>query len=453
MGFKNFRLNIAVRVLLLVVTVFLLVFILFFKQFIATPLLIVVFLVFQVLSLIRFVEKSNKAITQFLESVRYSDFSRTFTNEGFGDSYESLKKTFNDVIQDFQRIRAEKEEHYFYIQNIIQHVGVGIIAYRKGGEVEMVNNAAKRLLQVYTLTNIRELSECSEDLVAMLLEIKAGENRLIKVQDEEDLLQLSVFATEFKLNDRVITLVSIKNIQAELEAKEMESWQKLIRVLTHEIMNSIAPIASLASTLKLMVEQPSMDSENSVFGVDESEVLEDLRSGLQAIHKRSTGLIHFVDSYRNLTRIPKPNFKIFPVSNLFENIQHLLVEDFKYHRISFVCTIQPHSLELTADEQLIEQVLINLLKNSIHATENRDSKQIHLNAFMNKRDRICIQVIDNGQGILKEVIDKVFIPFFTTKPTGSGIGLSLSKQIMRLHSGSISVQSEPDISTIFTLTF
>lgn len=454
MGFKNFRLNVAIRVVLLVATVFLLVFVLLFKQLVATPLLIAAFLIFQVFSLFRFVEKSNNAVKQFLDSVRYSDFSRTFTNEGVGDSFESLKKTFNEVILDFQRIRAEKEEHYFYIQNIIQHVGVGIIAYRKDGEVEMVNNAAKRLLQVFTLTNVRDLAECSADLVEMLLEIKAGDNRLIKVQDEEDLLQLSVFATEFKLNDRVITLVSLKNIQAELEAKEMESWQKLIRVLTHEIMNSIAPIASLASTLKLMVEQPNLSCGDQLVGSsDENEILEDLRSGLQAIHKRSTGLIHFVDSYRNLTRIPKPNFKIFPVSNLFDNIETLLVEDFRNQGIKFVCTIQPDSLELTADEQLIEQVLINLLKNSIHATESKELKQIQLNAFMNKRDRICIQVVDNGQGILKEVIDKVFIPFFTTKPTGSGIGLSLSKQIMRLHSGSISVQSEPDISTVFTLTF
>jgi len=452
MGFRNFRINIFIRILILVATIFLLVVILLNKPFVATPLLLSAFLFFQIFSLIQYVEKSNKAITHFLQSVRYSDFSRTFSNEGFGDSFESLKTTFNEVIADFQKIRAEKEEHFFYIQNIIQHVGVGIIAFKKDGEVEMVNNAAKKLFQIYSLSNIRELSVCSDELVGLLINIKAGENKLIKVQDEEDLLQLTIFATEFKLNDRVITLVSIKNIQAELEAKEMESWQKLIRVLTHEIMNSIAPIASLASTLELMVEQP-MQGEESQIKFYEGEIIDDIRSGLQAINKRSTGLIHFVETYRNLTRIPKPNFTIFFVSDLFENIKKLLIEDFRHQGIDFESAIYPSTLELTADEQLIEQVLINLVKNSIHATENKEIRTIKLNAFMNKRDRICIQVIDNGQGILKDVIDKVFIPFFTTKPTGSGIGLSLSKQIMRLHTGSISVQSEPDVTTVFTLTF
>jgi signal transduction histidine kinase len=281
-----------------------------------------------------------------------------------------------------------------------------------------------------------------------LIEIKPGENRLVKVRDDDDLLQLSIYATELKMKSRIITLATISNLQSVLEEQETEAWQKLIRVLTHEIMNSITPIASLSSTLDLMLKGIINEKEH----VDHDTVLE-IQQALQTINKRSTGLLHFVNTYRNLTRIPKPNFKVSSVKELFKNIQLLMEDEMKEHNIIFTISTEPDEIRFNADEQLIEQVIINLIKNSIHALKDRDDPRIDLRAFLNKRGHLTIQVMDNGQGILKDVLDKIFIPFFTTKPSGSGIGLSLSRQIMRLHNGTISAHSIPEKETVFTLTF
>lgn len=453
MGFKHFRINVAIRVLLLTATLFLLFFLLYSMDLVVAPILVIVAVIFQVISLFRYVDKINRDLTSFLESIRYSDFSRSFQVEGLGSSFDKLKEMFNNVMLDFQRIRSEKEEHYYYLQNIIEHVEISIVAYRNDGTVEMVNPAAKRLFQISRLTNVKELKKWSPELVDKLLNMKQGENALIKVNDNDELLQLAVYASEFVLNERGITLVTIKNIQTELEEQEMEAWQKLIRVLTHEIMNSIAPIASLTSTMNMMVDSVAQEIQSRLPKDFDNEPIDDIRHALKTIHKRSTGLIHFVETYRNLTRIPKPNFAIFDVQKLFDNILALLGESLKKAQIETSAEITPANLQLTADEQLIEQVIINLVKNSIHALEHRTDGKIMLKAYVNRRGRTIVQVTDNGQGIIKEVRDKIFIPFFTTKKSGSGIGLSLSKQILRLHGGTIAVHSIPDKETIFTLTF
>jgi len=411
-----------------------------------------IFVLIQIFALFGYLDKTNRDLADFFQSIRFSDFSRTFQHSQLGGSFDELKEAMNSVIVDFQKIRSEKEEHFYYLQNIIQHVGVSIIAYQKDGTVEMINNAAKKMFQVRKLENINALTTWSKELVDTLLNIETYQRALIKVKDEDEYLQLVVHATEFKINDRTIILVSIKNIQAELEEKEMEAWQKLIRVLTHEIMNSIAPIASLTSTMKEMIDELKTNANTSKTVEIETEALKDIKEALLTINKRSTGLIHFVETYRNLTRIPTPNFTIFPISSLFQNIEKLFSAEFEEHKIKFNFEIKPETLELTADEQLIEQVLINLIRNSIQAFEKTKEPKITVSAHLSNRGRIVIQVFDNGQGIISEVAEKIFIPFFTTKPKGSGIGLSLSKQILRLHGGTINVNSTPDKETIFTLT-
>ena len=451
MIYKNFRVNIIVRILLLAATVFLFFYSLE-TNYRITPFLIAVIIVLEVFSLFRYVDKTNRDLASFLESIRFSEFTRTFQMEGMGSSFELLNRAFNDVIKDFQEVRSEKEEHFHYLQSIVQNIDVSILAFRKDGTVEMINKAAKKLFQVSTLRNIKGLQNLSQELVSTLLGIKPGENKLVKVQDEDDLLQLTIYATELKMKNRIITLVTINNIQNVLEEQETEAWQKLIRVLTHEIMNSITPIASLSSTLDIMLKGFSEESEDDKHLMD-LETISEIQRALQTINKRSTGLLHFVNTYRNLTRIPKPNFKIASLKSLFKNITLLMEEEISKHGIQFEVTVEPENIELSADEQLIEQVLINLIKNSIHALDGRPDPRISMRGFYNKRGRVTIQVIDNGQGILKEVLDKIFIPFFTTKQSGSGIGLSLSRQILRLHNGTISAQSVPDEETIFTLTF
>ena len=452
MVFKNFRLNAGLRILLLIVTIFLLLFTLMNKH-ILTTVLLGVFTAYQIFSLYQFVDRTNRHLASFLESIRFSEFTRSFKVEGMGSSFDQLNKAFNDVIQDFQAVRSEKEEHFHYLQNVVQNTDVSIIAYLKDGTVDMINNAAKKLFQISDLKNVKGLEHLSTELVRTLLDFKPGHHYLIKVQDEDDLLQLAVFGTEIKLKNKFITLVTIKNIQNVLEDQETEAWQKLIRVLTHEIMNSITPIASISSTLDIMLKDiRAKEEKDNEYEMDKETVIE-LHKALQTINKRSTGLLHFVNTYRNLTRIPKPNFKITNAKDIFENIIHLMEDEINKSNINIKIQIKPKDLQVSADEELIEQVLINLVKNSIHALEKKTDGIIILKSFFNKRGRPTIQVIDNGPGILPDVLDKVFIPFFTTKPKGSGIGLSLSRQILRLHGGTITAYSKPDTETVFSMTF
>ncbi|PWD99872.1 sensor histidine kinase [Marinilabilia rubra] len=453
MAFNNFRTNYIIRTVLLTVSIIGFSYLLYNTNLTMTLILAGLLILFQVIAMIIYVDRTNRVLNNFLESIRYSDFTRTFQIESMDSSFDKLKKSFNEVIKDFQAVRAEKEENYFYLQTVIQHIGIALIAFQKDGTVELINNATKKLFQVRTLHNIQGLREFSPEIVQKLLTIKHGEKTLVRVREKDDLLQLAIYATEFRIHNRTIILVSIKNIQQELDEKEMESWQKLIRVLTHEIMNSITPISSLSSTVKLLIQDIINSLENQKVEADDTESLKEVEQALQTIHKRTDGLLHFVNTYRNLTKIPKPNFSIFKVTHLLNNIHELHGKEIKEKGITCNVIVEPESLELSADEHLIEQVLINLVKNAIHALEETENPRLEITSFLNRRGRITIQVADNGKGILPDVLDKIFIPFFTTKPQGSGIGLSLSRQIMRLHGGSINAYSEPGKETRFSLTF
>ena len=451
MVYRNFKINIVVRIILITVMI-LAVFISIYRfGFNVTPILLCVLIIFQISDLIRYVQKTNRYLTSFLESIRYADFSRSFKLEGLGSAYDEMRDAFNDVISDFQKIRTEKEEHFHYLQNVIQHIGISLIAFQKDGSVEMINNSAKKLFQISKIKNIDQLESYSSELVKKMKNMKSGERILVQVIDNDMMMQLAIYATEFKIRMQSIILVSIQNIQSELEEQEMAAWQKLIQVLTHEIMNSITPIASLSSTINELLKD--IDTTDNKPQMIDDETVIDIRNSLKTITKRSTGLVHFVESYRNLTKIPKPKFNIIPVKEIFNNVHLLMEKNIKLKGIDCVIDISPPSLELTADEELIEQVLINLIKNAMHALSNIENAKIIMKAFMDKRGRVVVQLIDNGPGILEEVIDKIFVPFFTTKPDGSGIGLSLSKQIMRMHGGTLTAQSEPNVKTSFTLRF
>ena len=447
MVFRNFRIVAIFRILLLAATIFLFFYTLTLDYFI-TPFLIALVLVFQIYLLFKFVDKTNRDLSSFLESIRFSEFTRSFRIEGMGSSFDELNQAFNDVIQDFQKVRSEKEEQYQYLMNLVRNIDVSIITYQRDGKVDMVNNTFKKLFQVNAVRNINDLKEQYPELANSLLHFEPGKNCLLKIQQEDDILQLAISGTEFKIHERTILFVTIKDIQHVLEEQETETWQKLIRVLTHEIMNSITPISSITSTLDLMLNSAIHDHKNLT-----EESLSEISMAIKTIHKRSNGLLHFVSTYRNLTKIPKPNLKIANVKDLLDDIYPLITHEINKSNVSIEFSTEPDSLEIYADTKLIEQVIINLITNAIHATENLENAKITVRGFLNKRGRPAIQVIDNGQGILKDVIDKVFIPFFTTKPKGSGIGLSLSKQIMRLHGGSITVHSEPNRGAVFTLTF
>jgi len=451
MVYRRFRILCIFRVILLAVTLF--GFVYFFTSTTLYTVTVVTgaAVVYQVYALLRYVDRTNRELSQFFETVKYEDFSEAFGKTGLGSSFDELRSAFRRIVEKFHKTRAEREEQFRYLQTVVEHIGIGVISYRKDGEVELVNKAAKKMLKVPHLNNIKALEPFSRELVKALLEIGPGEKTLVRVEDNREVMQLMIHATEFIMREQNFTLVTIQNIQSELEEKEIDSWQNLIRILTHEIMNSVTPIASLASTVNSIL--PEVADEHKMSDSLDAELIGDIHSAIQTIEKRSQGLIHFVESYRKLTRIPKPEFMIFEISSLFERVGQLMGPQIAEKGISFTHRVEPATLELTADPELIEQVLINLLLNAMHAVEGRTGAAITLAAHLNERGRVVIVVIDNGAGILEEVQEKIFIPFFTTRQDGSGIGLSLSRQIMRLHQGTISVHSKPDVETVFSLRF
>lgn len=451
MVYKNFRVNCLLRILLLAASIGIFFYVLFSTALFSLLVIIGLFTIYQTAGLIHYVDKTNRDLTRFFESIKFSDFAQTFKSDGRGASFDALLNAFSEVMNAFRRTRAEKEEHFHYLRTVVQHIGIGLIAFHSDGEVELINTAAKRLLRVVTLKNIKSLEPFSKNLVITLLRLRSGEKALVRVEDEDDILNLYLYATEFKLRGKIISLVSIQNIQSELEEKEIEAWQKLIRVLTHEIMNSITPISSLASTINGLLQE-SIESPTLKERI-KTETLTDIHTAAQTIQKRSQGLLHFVDAYRNLTLIPKPNFQIVQIQELFSRAEKLMQPNIKKLAINFRSRIEPQTLEVTADPELIEQVLINLLLNALQSLEKKANPELELTAKLDGRGRIIVQVKDNGPGISEENLEKIFIPFFSTKEGGSGIGLSLSRQIMRLHNGSISVVSRPESETVFTLKF
>ncbi len=451
MVFKRFSINVFLRTAYLCLTIFILFYLLTETNLIATTFIVVILIIVQIFSLIQFIQKTNKEIAKFFSSIKYSDFSQSFRSNIKGSSFEELSNAFSEVIEEFRKTRTEKEEHFHYLQTIVQHVGIGLMTFKLDGEVELINTAAKRLLKIHGLKNISELSAISKPLVDSLRCIKTGDKILIKIAYSSELLQLSISAAEFKLKENHYTLVSISNIQNELEEREMEAWQNLIRVLTHEIMNSVTPVISLSSTAGLLLDNIDDKVKNSE--PLSADSLDDVKTALNTIQKRSKGLLHFVDDYRNLTRVPSPNFEVIKISSLFERLQKLFDDQLKEKQISFSFSVEPSDLEVVADQDLIEQVIINLILNSISALSNTASPAINLISKIDSRGGIIMQVIDNGHGIPEELYEKIFIPFFTTRKEGSGIGLSLSRQIMRIHKGGITVKSIPGTETIFSLRF
>jgi len=448
--FKGFRVRVILRILLLSATIFGFFYFIMATQLYTTILVTGFLIIYQVFALIRCVEKTNQYLSRFFLAIKYGDFSQSFTGKELGGSFRELVTAFDEVMEKVRQTRSEKEEHYRYLQTIVRHVGIGLLAFRADGSVDLINTAAKRMLKVARLKNIQSLNSFSQPLVDALFSLKAGEKALIKIPDQD--MELALHAAEFRLKDQKYTLVSLQNIQSELQEKEMEAWQNLIRVLTHEIMNSMTPITSMAATV---IDLLNSIKEKSGENID-AETIIDIADALKTIHKRSLGLTDFVEAYRNLTLIPKPKFKIFPIYDLFGRIEKLMENKLTKKGIDFHWAVEPQSLELTADPGLIEQVLINLVLNAADAftsLKNSNSPRVQLTANLEDNGKIVIRVTDNGPGIVKEALSKVFIPFYSTKKKGSGIGLSLSRQIMKLHKGSITVQSEPDVKTVFTLKF
>ncbi|MEL6671635.1 MAG: ATP-binding protein [Bacteroidota bacterium] len=451
MLFHQFRFNVVVRVLILAGAIFLYMIVWEKDEWPMTRIFFTAGIVGLIVELIRYVERTNRDLEAFLLAIKHKDFTHTFTSGQQGRSFVALKDAFNQIITSYQDLRAEKESHYQYLQNVIEHVSVALICYTDEGQVELMNEAAQQLLDRPYMSNIQILDRVDPSLLQAVKEINTGDSKLVKARVNDDLLNLALQATEFKLQGKHYKLVSFTDIRSELDAKEVDTWQKLIRVLTHEIMNSVTPIISLTKVLSgLMTDEKGQRVEFSTIEADDAD---DILDSIKTIESRSKGLLHFVHAYRSLTKIQKPQFQKVATEDMAQRVRTLLKPELDKRDIKLSIQMAEPSPHIQADAELIEQVLINLVKNAMEALEGKGGGEITIGAQIQHDKRIHLFVRDNGPGIDLEYLDKVFIPFFTTKKKGSGIGLSLSRQIMRMHKGSIRFHSIPNEGTVFTLVF
>ena len=407
-----------------------------------------IIVIVQLVDVFRFVSQTNRKLTRFLESVKYSDFISGFTSDNkLGKSFKDLNIAFNEVLEAFRKARSEKEEHWQYLNSVVQQVRTGIVSFDTDGNIQLMNANAKKFLGIGQINNLRDLLTLNPRLYHALNSSAPGKSELYKSSNE---LHLTIQATELRIRGVDVKLITLQNIQPELQKQELEAWQNLTRVLRHEIMNSITPISSLTSTLREILDH-DMERKNSHYELKD-EGAEDLREGLSTIENRSKGLIKFIDAYREYTSLPKPKMTLVRLKDLIEKVAQLMKPELKKTKIRFHSACSSEYITIQADVEMIEQVLINLIKNAIEALGETPDPQLDLTGLYDE-NTVKIQVTDNGPGIIKEALEHIFVPFYTTKRTGSGIGLSLSRQIMQMHNGSITVESEPDVRTVFTLRF
>lgn len=448
MIFSDFRARVILRVCLLGLTMAALTYMVTRPNMLFAAVLTTVIIILQLIDIFRFVNQTNRKLTRFLESVKYSDFISGFTSDNkLGKTFKDLNIAFNEVLEAFRKARSEKEEQGQYLNTVVQQVRTGILSFDVEGNVQLINANAKRFMNVTNIKNIQELIPLNPKLYHAVNSVEPGKSELYKGANE---VYLTIQATEMRIRGMDVKLITLQNIQPELQKQELEAWQNLTRVLRHEIMNSITPISSLTSTLREILDH-EMEKKASHYELKE-EGADDLREGLATIENRSKGLIKFIDAYREYTSLPKPKFATVRLKDLIEHVASLLRTELKKTHVQFSFSCSSDYLTIQADLELIEQVLINLLKNAIEALADTDNPRLELVGRYDETS-VLIEVIDNGPGIIKEALEHIFVPFYTTKRTGSGIGLSLSRQIMQMHNGSLNVESEPEVKTVFTLRF
>ncbi|MEO6491171.1 MAG: HAMP domain-containing sensor histidine kinase [Ferruginibacter sp.] len=447
MIFKNLKWSILIRVILAFITITAAAW-LMVNAFYVYLIIVLPIVIYQAYDLYNFQHKAVTELDQFVESVHYRDFSRHFDVKHAPTELQPMRKGFNQINDTFKVISKEKETQYQYLQKILELVDTGILSYEAiTGEVMWMNESLKKMLQLPYLKTIHSLGKRDDGLYHDVIGLKPGEGKIATAMLEKGSFKVLISATAFQTEGKIFKLIAFQNINEAMDETESKAWQKLLGVMTHEIMNSVAPISSLAETLKNRLQKSIPDLSNKSGAVD------DLELGIETIKRRSEGLLKFAETYRNLNKITQPNLKKVYVRDLFESLYQLMQPTLDQKNIQLEIVLKDTSLAIEADTSLIEQVLINLLVNAIEAVKDRMNPRIILSATTVQNKRIHLKITDNGPGMPEEVIEKIFIPFFSTKKNGSGIGLSLCKQIMMLHKGNINVQSKIDEGTAFVLQF
>ncbi len=449
MIFKSFKGKLVIRVFFLLITLSIPA-VLLMQGWAELFVFLVPLIMYQVWELIRFLSHAQDELIRFIESVQYRDFSRFYDEKKAGSDVLTLRKGFNEINATFLSISKEKEAQHHNLQKIMEMVDTGILSYKvENGEIVLMNEALKKLLHIPYIKNLSTLAKRNPGIYNELQAVQPGQNRIGSIQSshlEKQTYKVLLSATAFQQDGSTFKLVVFQNINEALDENESQAWQKLLNVMTHEIMNSIAPISSLANTLKHRLHTIGTEGLSS-------HDAEDLELGISSIEQRSKGLLRFAETYRSLSKITTLNQETIYLHETFANLKRLMQPTLLQKNVELEVLIAEQHLSLQADPNLLDQVLINLLVNAIEAVKEKPEPHITLSAHRSENHKILISIADNGTGMTKEIQDKIFIPFFSTKKQGSGIGLSLCKQIMMLHRGNIQVQSVEGEGTVFTLRF
>lgn len=450
MGFKRFSVLLTIRLMLLFITVASLAVLVISPGFLAASMLITLIALFQIVEIVRFVKLTNDDLTRFLDAMRYGDFGQKFDHAGMGAGFIELGEAITDILERFRQYRGQQEEELKHLKALIEHVPVPLMSIRGDGSILIHNNAARRLFGSIHVAKVTDLTQFGDEFRKKLMTIKPGERHLVtfKIDDLEQ--TLTVASTQIVSAGKVERIISLQDIQSELDVAQLKAWQDLVRVLTHEIMNSITPVSSLAKTAADLVADAIDKAEGQTDLVNE---LTDVRGAVDTVARRSDSLMHFVQSYRSLTRLPPPEKEQLIIKNEFEEIVRIATVNWEDKKIDVTVNVSTDNLELLADREMLEQMLINLLKNAEQAVQDVENGSVTMSAKLNKRGRIVIEVSDNGPGISKELAEKIFVPFYTTKRDGSGVGLALTRQVMIAHGGSVSLSQTDGGGATFILTF
>ena len=450
MAFKQFTLKIILRTVLAMITLVCLTVVITTPGYHAMTVLLVITLSGQLFELIKFVSKTNAELVRFLDAARYGDFSQRFDFKNLGTGFEELANTFTAILTRLQSERNSQEQSLRHLKAVIEHVPAPLISIDNNHKVTLWNNSARRLFGTHPVVNTNDLSYFGNHFPQQLISMTAGDRKLIHIDIDGLEHQLSAQATEIKMPDSSELLISLQDIQSELVNAQLEAWQDLVSVLTHEIMNSITPITSLANTASDLITDVTQQIETNA---ELQEDLSDVSDAINTVAKRSDSLMNFVTTYRRLTRLPTPNKVSIKVNELINNVVKIACHTWPEASINLHMNIIPQSLDIQVDEDMMAQVLINLLKNAEHALSESSTKEVTIASFINKRGNPVIEITDSGCGMNSDAEKNAFVPFYTTKRDGSGVGLALTKQVMLAHGGQVALKTELNNGSTFSLIF